>query len=674
MATAPEVYAAWARNPRANVGIVTGPDSGIWVLDIDPAHDGNLSLAALEMEHGALPKTYTARTGSGGLHFYFDLAGVDFDLNNATGAKGANPKFPRGMDVRGRGGFVVAPPSVSGFGSYGVLPDPDAMYQVSPVVSAPAWCIERQRPRPYVRPEILPDAVFREGHSYALSAVQGELSMMATAMPGTRNDVAFKVGCRLYELTLAEWAGLDFDMIEAAFLDACERANVDGKFLYGEAWSVWLKAQRKVKEPAILPPATFHGTPMPGWAVPPGAPPSDFDQAGESPANPFTSPGQPQVSINVAAPLINGPTDLELYAWEREVGQAERRIQVNEEAARRVDERKFLRSWREPISHPDLAVELALPEEDMAWRIAGLLPTDGNAVVVAPRKTGKTTLVGDLVRSLVDGQPFLGNAVTALSGGVALFNYENTARQQRAWLRSLGIEHPERVHTLHLRGNALSLAIPRVRAWVVAWLKSHEVEVCIPDPYLRAAQGVVLNENDNGQANVFTGLLDEIKAEAGVREIVMPSHASNKGEVESGSETMRGAGRIEDWADALWYLTSVDGQRFIRATGRDVELAETQLHFDDRTRRLGISRPGHGRREVALEGDVAVVSKVLREWVGASPPGQREVETACDWPHGHRVGNAVRWLVERDLCWIEFGPNRTKYHHWGPKPKLPNPN
>ena len=179
LSTAPEVYAAWARHPHANVGVVTGPDSGIWVLDIDPGHDGHLSLAALEMEHGGLPKTYTVRTGSGGLHFYFDLAGIDFDLNNATGGKGATPKFPRGMDVRGRGGFVVAPPSVSGLGPYGALPDPDVMHQVSPLVSAPIWCVERQRPRPFVRPEIKPGAMFREGHSYALTAVRGELAMMA---------------------------------------------------------------------------------------------------------------------------------------------------------------------------------------------------------------------------------------------------------------------------------------------------------------------------------------------------------------------------------------------------------------------------------------------------------------------------------------------------------------
>lgn len=118
----PEVYAAWAARPTANVGIVTGPKpaSGIWVLDVDPIHDGHNRLAELEMRHSPLPRTYTVRTGSGGLHFYFTLDDVDFDLTNSSG------RLPSGLDVRGRGGFVVAPPSISGRGQYLAMSDPDA--------------------------------------------------------------------------------------------------------------------------------------------------------------------------------------------------------------------------------------------------------------------------------------------------------------------------------------------------------------------------------------------------------------------------------------------------------------------------------------------------------------------------------------------------------------------
>ena len=211
-----------------------------------------------------------------------------------------------------------------------------------------------------------------------------------------------------------------------------------------------------------------------------------------------------------------------------------------------------------------------------------------------------------------------------------------------------------------------------MRAFVVGWLRERGVEVWIPDPYARAGQGVILNENDNGQANAFTGLLDEIKAEAGVAEIVMPAHASNKGEVEAGQETTRGAGRLEDWADALWYLTAVEGQRFLRATGRDVEIAETQLHFDGATRLLSVGQAGRGRREVALERDAAAVSGVLRDWSEGEPPTQNDLQSRADLGSARRVVAAVRWLTDRNLAWIEAGPRGAKYHHHGPKPAEPD--
>lgn len=114
------VAQAWGARPTANVGIVTGPVSGIWVLDVDPKHDGHNRLAELVAQYGPLPDTYTVGTGSGGTHYYFSMAGVDFDLSNSRGS------LPVGLDVRGRGGFVVAPPSVSGIGAYRTLADPDA--------------------------------------------------------------------------------------------------------------------------------------------------------------------------------------------------------------------------------------------------------------------------------------------------------------------------------------------------------------------------------------------------------------------------------------------------------------------------------------------------------------------------------------------------------------------
>lgn len=97
-----EIDSWFRRWPMANVGIVTGAQSGLIVLDIDPEHGGVESLAALERRHGALPATIEAVTGGGGRHIYFAHPGGI--LHNRVAIES-------GIDLRGDGGFVVAPPS-----------------------------------------------------------------------------------------------------------------------------------------------------------------------------------------------------------------------------------------------------------------------------------------------------------------------------------------------------------------------------------------------------------------------------------------------------------------------------------------------------------------------------------------------------------------------------------
>lgn len=89
--------------PGANVGIVTGVVSGFVVVDVDERHGGLQSLSALELAHGPLPFTVEAETGGGGRHFYFAHPGEV--AHNRVG-------LAPGIDLRGDGGCVVAPPSL----------------------------------------------------------------------------------------------------------------------------------------------------------------------------------------------------------------------------------------------------------------------------------------------------------------------------------------------------------------------------------------------------------------------------------------------------------------------------------------------------------------------------------------------------------------------------------
>ncbi len=98
-----EIEGWFRRWPDANVGIVTGRISRLIVLDIDPKHGGAESLAELERRHGALGPTVEVLTGGGGRHFYFTAPGGG--IRNRAG-------LAQGIDLRGDGGYVVAPPSI----------------------------------------------------------------------------------------------------------------------------------------------------------------------------------------------------------------------------------------------------------------------------------------------------------------------------------------------------------------------------------------------------------------------------------------------------------------------------------------------------------------------------------------------------------------------------------
>lgn len=107
IASADAVRHWFERWPDANVGLVTGGLSGLVVLDVDISHGGADSLAALEREHGALPITLEAVTGGGGRHIYFRHPGAPV-MNRVA--------LRPGIDLRGDGGCVVAPPSVHSSG------------------------------------------------------------------------------------------------------------------------------------------------------------------------------------------------------------------------------------------------------------------------------------------------------------------------------------------------------------------------------------------------------------------------------------------------------------------------------------------------------------------------------------------------------------------------------
>lgn len=154
--------AAW---PTMNIGIATGP-SGLYVLDEDPKHGGDAALLDLIKRHGdGIMASPRVRTGGGGGHVYYDRRGLD--LHNTAGALGP------GLDTRGVGGYVVAPPSLHASGrryEWATGASPNEV----PLLEVPAKLVaDLQRPRGAAAP--VPETIVTGGRNHHLTSMAGSM-------------------------------------------------------------------------------------------------------------------------------------------------------------------------------------------------------------------------------------------------------------------------------------------------------------------------------------------------------------------------------------------------------------------------------------------------------------------------------------------------------------------
>jgi hypothetical protein len=175
----PTINAWWGRRPDANIGIATGAASNVVVLDID-GREGEESLKAFP----PFRLGWSVNTPRG-MHFYFSHPG--HEVRNSAGKLGV------GLDVRGDGGYVAAPPSLHPSGDeYEWCPakrwrwlEPWPEFFVPPV------------PEPVgatLRPAATRPSVNGRGNRYAVAALEAEAETVRTASVGTRNDTLNRAG------------------------------------------------------------------------------------------------------------------------------------------------------------------------------------------------------------------------------------------------------------------------------------------------------------------------------------------------------------------------------------------------------------------------------------------------------------------------------------------------
>ena len=181
----------WRCEPRCNIGVATGVVFD--VLDIDGG-DGWTSLAGAIDGEACLPLGPVSLTARGA-HYLFEPTGI----GNKAGV------LP-GLDWRGRGGYIVVPPSKHPSGdAYQWATDPD-----EGLPAVPDWLHRlMEGPQPIrgsgdtQRP--------RAGNRYAEAALRGELSRIGAARVGTRNHALNRAAFALGQLVAAQ--ALDIDQV-----------------------------------------------------------------------------------------------------------------------------------------------------------------------------------------------------------------------------------------------------------------------------------------------------------------------------------------------------------------------------------------------------------------------------------------------------------------------------
>ncbi|WP_420733675.1 bifunctional DNA primase/polymerase [Brevibacterium luteolum] len=134
-----QVEAWWRRFPQANIGVPTGAASGLVVVDVD-VHGTNGYDALHRADQADLIAgwAFAVRSPTGGLHLYYPAA--------EDGEQRSWQAGNAGIDFRGDGGYIVAPPSLR------VIDGETVPYRITELGTNPAHPQDADRLRGFLDP------------------------------------------------------------------------------------------------------------------------------------------------------------------------------------------------------------------------------------------------------------------------------------------------------------------------------------------------------------------------------------------------------------------------------------------------------------------------------------------------------------------------------------------
>lgn len=231
---------------------------------------------------------------------------------------------------------------------------------------------------------------------------------------------------------------------------------------------------------------------------------------------------------------------------------------------------------------------LAAPDDPMRMRIEAVWPSGGAKVLcAAPAGAGKTTLSGNLIRALADGDPFLGAfEVHQRAERIVVIDNEMTEGMLTRWMRRQGVVNTAAVIgvvCLRGRGGLFDLGNDRVRGMWSQRLADLGTDFVVFDCVKPALEAMGLDENREMGKLLYP--LTDMLAAAGVADVLVHHHMGHA------NERARGDSSALGWSDANWKIVHEGGaspRYFATDKVRDADdlVPEGQLSWDGSTNRL----------------------------------------------------------------------------------------
>jgi hypothetical protein len=571
----------WSKYPKANIGLCTGGE--VDVIDVDGAIPAYQELIADIGSPQFVAMVLTGR-GDGGLHIYCTPGG------NKTITSGKHG-LPNKIEVKGVGGYVVAPPSkhVTG-GTYTYLTNITG--EIHGDLELSQWLAKVNKDQATVI-ELRPTPPTSQMPS--MSASGDNVTKYRNAVIQSACDLIIHAGEGGRWMALATEAvpkiarGIDGGLITL---------DVGTYALESAARQAGLGAGEVARIPELIQIIIAQGIREPI------RPPHDVDSAVDAWLSEQLPKGD---AAELPADYVE---EIELTPYERAVRAKFAEMRVMDDAKQML---ATMKAGQAPaLSGRSLSDFLAEVEDTERYRVTDLWPAQGRVLLAAQAKSGKTTMVAaNLIPALVDGGDFLGRyEVEKVTRRVIYLNMEVGTRTMRRWLQDAKIVNTAAITVANLRGKAaaLSLNSEAGRKKFGQWLADNDSEVVILDPLAPVLASLGLDENSNADVATFFAWWSEALMLGGVVDDLVVHHAGH------GGERSRGASRLLDEPDAVWTLTKdadlkevtdddpfgESPTRYLSAYGRDVELSPEALKFDYATRRLELT--GLGKTAMGKDG------------------------------------------------------------------------